>query len=188
MKIKNRTILCLMITATLLMIMSGINAASEERGQKIYYFNSYSPFEAWQTNPGYMVDGNVWRYASTTIHGDVERCLSNNCTAEQGTITTVEIRANAFYERNWVYLVLRPVFGGTTDGDDYIFIPQQGGPPGSWSQWFDITNDTNGPGAGRWTWNDVVDLDCDVEARLGTVDWPFTLHCSMVQIRVTFTP
>lgn len=179
-----KTIVAIVILSVFLMPLMGNSVLSEGRDEKIYYFNSYSPFEAWETNPRYMVDGDIRRYASTTINGDIERLTSNTCSEDIDRITMVEIRANAYYEVNPVYLVLRPVFGGTTDGEDYSFIPQEGGPPGAWSEWFDITNDPSAPDP--WTSNDIVDLDCDVESRLGTTDWPFELYCSMVQIRVTF--
>jgi len=35
------------------------------------------PGEAWATNPGYMVDGNLSNFASTTVDGDVELCEGN---------------------------------------------------------------------------------------------------------------
>lgn len=182
MKKKESTILCIMILTVFLMPLMGNSVLSEGRGEKIYYFNSYSPFEAWETNPGYMADGNEGTFASTTINGDVERLTSNTCSEDVGSITKVEIRAKGCYARNPVYLVLRPVFPGG-DGDDHTFLPPEC-PNAAWSDWFDITNDPNAPDP--WTSDDVVDLDCDVEARLGTTDWPFELYCSKVEIRVTF--
>ena len=68
----------------------------------------------------------------------------------------------------------------SSDGDNHIFSP---GTNASWSEWFDITADTNAPRP--WTWTDVDNLG-DVESHSTTI-WPFTLYCSKVEIRVTHT-
>lgn len=49
-----------------------------------------------------------------------------------------------------------------------------------WSPYFDITNDTNAPIS--WTWMDIDELDCDVEAFEGEGKF----LCSIVQLRVTY--
>jgi hypothetical protein len=155
--------------------------------QAIYYFDGYDngPMgEAWATNPGYMTDGSTSNYASTTVEGDIELCNSNNCTgADLGTISAVELRVHSYYNSWQRDTILRPVFGGSTDGLDYHFETPPG-LSGSWSQWFDITNDMSAPQT--WGWSDVDNLDSDVEAEY-TGGPPFTLYCSKVEIRVTYT-
>jgi len=151
--------------------------------QAIYYFNNYSTGEVWESNPGFMVDGSTSNFASTTIDGDIELCNGNNCSgADMGTISKVELRANAYYTGGYRDLFLRPVFNGTTDGESYRILPviDQAG----WSPWIDITNDPFAPQS--WSWSDVENLDCDVEA--GTGMFQFTLYCSKVEIWVTYTP
>ena len=75
------------------------------------------------TNPSYMIDGSTSNYASTTTDGDIELCNSNTCSGTNlGTISKVEIRANGYYSGSNRDIFLRPVFGGTTDGMDNIFI------------------------------------------------------------------
>ncbi len=131
-----------------------------------------------------MVDGFPFTFASTTIDVDVQLCDGNSYSGPPPSlkIKKVEIRALASSDPGGHILILRPVFGGITDGDDYQFnlsyYPE-------YSQWFDITNDSAGPGAKNWTWSDIENLDCDVEAKNSGVSAQFIAFCSIVEIRVT---
>jgi PKD repeat protein len=148
----------------------------------IYYFNSYDNNEPWATSPGNMVDGSTSNYASTTTNGDIELCDSNNCsTSDLGVISKVELRSYGYYSTNLRLIYLRPVFSGTTDGLNY---PQPITSTPGWSDWVDITNDPYAPNT--WSWSDVENLDCDVEA--GSGFGIFTLYCSKVEIRVSYVP
>jgi len=177
---------------TLFVRIGTLNAGQEkytemywyDADQVTYYFTSYDNNEAWATIPGNMVDGSTSNYASTSIDGDVELCDGNNCSGNDlGTISKVELRVSAFYTGGPRDIILRPVFGGTTDGIDYRYqTPSETGP--IWSPWFDITNDPFAPQS--WSWTDVLNLDCDVEAGSGMLG--FTLYCSKVKMRVTYTP
>jgi PKD repeat protein len=153
--------------------------------QAVYYFDGYdnAPMgEAWSTNPSYMVDGSTSNHASTSTNGDIELCNSNNCTGtDLGTISKVELRVKSYYSGVQRDTILRPSFGGTTDGINYRYITT---PVDTWSQWFDITYDPFAPMS--WGWSDVDNLDCDVEAEY-TGGPPFTLYCSKVELRVTYT-
>jgi hypothetical protein len=154
-----------------------------DASEAVYYFNGYDSVgvDRWETNPGNMVDGNSSTYASTTIDGDIQLCNTNTCNGSDGTISKVELRCYGYYSGDQRDTILRPVFSGISDGDNHNFVT----PPavGEWSQWFDITSDTNAPST--WIWNDVSDLDCDVEA--GSMGmFPFTLYCSKVEVRVTY--
>ena len=179
---------------TLFVRIGTLNAGQEKHtrmywydaDQVTYYFDSYDdvPFgEAWATNPSYMVDGNPSNPASTTTNSDVELCDGNNCSGSYlGEISKVEIRASGYYSGTKRDIFLRPVFGGTTDGMDYRYETSNFGL--AWSPWFDITNDPYAPQS--WTWTDVDNLDCDVEVGPGALE--FTLYCSKVEMRVTYTP
>ena len=151
--------------------------------QVSYYFNNYSTSEAWATSPGYMVDGSTSNYASTTSNDDIELCDGNNCSgADLGTISKVELRVCSYYTLCFSVTFLRPVFGGTSDG---INIDYQTPPyPDIWSPWFDITNDPSAPQS--WSWSDVENLDCKVVEGGGIPG--FTLYCSGLEVRVTYTP
>jgi len=152
--------------------------------QVTYYFNSKSSGEEWASNPSKMVDGNTAFYASTTSNGDVELCNGNDCSGTDiGTISKVELRVYSYNSGDHRDTILRPVFGGSTDGMEYRYMT---GPSGMWSQWFDITNDPNAPQS--WTWSEVDNLDCDVIAENEPLRPPFTLYCSKVELRVTYTP
>jgi hypothetical protein len=154
--------------------------------EKLYYFDSYEsggPKE-WATNPGYMVDGNISTYASTAINLDLERCNNNTCDGtDLGTITKVEIRCYGYHAVGWCQadIILRPIIN-TKPGDDHTYVTPISG---NWSQWFDITDDTNAPA--DWQWNDIKDLFCDVVAQKDPMGPPtFTLYCSKVEVRVTY--
>ena len=154
-----------------------------DASESTFYFDQYMAMgEEWATLPGNMVDGSTSNYSSTTLNSDIELCLNNTCTGtDLGTISKVEIRCYGYYSgMNPRDIILRPVFSGISDGDNHIFAPST---TGGWSSWFDITSDTNSPAT--WDWNRVRDLDCDVEA--GTGMGMFTLLCSKVEIRVTYT-
>jgi hypothetical protein len=150
----------------------------------IYYFDSYDNNEPWATSPGNMVDGSTSNYASTTTDGDIELCDGNNCSGSDiGTISKVELRVYA-YSTGLIQadMFIRPVFDGSTDGPNH---PYQTPPTPVWSPWFDITSDTNAPTS--WTWTNVTNLDCDIESEYQQGGPGFTLYCSKVEIRVTYT-
>ena len=156
-----------------------------DASEVIYYYDNYDNNEAWATSPSYMVDGSTSNYASTTISGDVELCDSNNCSGcNLGDISKVELRVYGYYVTNQYDIILRPVFGGTSDGLDYNH-PTESSP--GWSRWFDITYDPV-KGMSEWSWDEVKDLDCDVEAEDKMFPPPFTLYAAKVEIRVTYTP
>jgi len=145
-----------------------------------YYFNSYNEEEAWATSPGNMVDGSTSNYASTSSNGDVELCNGNTCSeSDLGTISKVELRVHGYYSGIQHDIILRPVFSGEFDGEDYTY---QTTSEADWSEWFDITNDGKAPET--WDWDDVKDLDCDVETENDASR--FTLYCSKVEIRVIY--
>ena len=150
------------------------------------YFKGFNEEEAWVSNPEYMIDGNIENYASTWTNGDVELCNSNTCDGKEdlGEIYKVALRAYGYYSESQCNITLRPVFNVSSDGDNHTFTLNSD-PPG-WSQWFDITEDTNAPA--EWDWDQIVKLDCDVEVDGGPGEPEFVAHCSKVEIRVTYIP
>ena len=111
----------------------------------------------------------------------MEFCNSNNCSGvNYGPISKVELRARGYHVGDGS-LKLRPVFSGG-DGDDHVFSLSMWV---QWSSWYDITNDTNAPAS--WSWDDIKDLDCDVESsNLYGLPW-YSVACSQVEIRVTYS-
>jgi len=153
-------------------------------GQTTRYFDLYDFNERWEVHPEGMVDGNPYTFAITENSGTVEKCIRLSQPSGQppsGEIIKVEIRTMAKSDYPGNILVIRPVFQGFLDGDNHSyllssFIGTQ------WSNYFDITNDNNSPSI--WSWQDVNNLDCDVEAYSG--NGPFM--CSIVEVRVTYIP
>jgi len=153
--------------------------------ESTYYFDDYDEGnEEWETNPYAMISEDEEEFAYTTQPepDDIQLCTSNTYTSGgSGTITGVEIRAKGYVTGGEESgdIKLRPIFDGK-DGDDHIFnLPAN---EGGWSEWFNITTDTNAPSP--WTWSDVADLDCDVEADM---DEEETVYCSKVELKVTYT-
>ncbi len=175
-----RPIVCLLVATVFLIPLMGSTALGAE-STVTYYFDSYDTNVAWETNPQYMVDGNLGTFAETTIDGDVELLDGNTCPGTNlGTITKVELRTYGKYTGSQHDIILVPVFGGSSDGDEYSFATPRFA---MFSEWFDITNDDNAPAT--WNWNHIVTLDCKVIAE-NNPGGSFTLYCSIVQIRVTY--
>lgn len=147
----------------------------------IYYFDDYDRNIAWETNPGYMVDGSENTHAKTTIDGDVELCDDNTYeSGGSGTIIRVEIRVKAFSSTSTFgnYVNLTPIFCGTTEGFTWqCFVDAAD----TWRDWFDITFDPSAPSP--WTWSEIECLDVNVTAG---VKLPGSyVNCSKIDIRVT---
>jgi len=150
--------------------------------QITYFFDGYDAGEAWPIKPLGMVDGNENRYASTTS-SLVELCNNNSCNGTYlGEISKVELRVKGYYTGDPVDIILRPVYTGIDDGNNYTFDAPQGS--GQWSEWFEISG-SSGSAEEPWTWSNVTNLDCDVES--GLCPGGFTLYCSKVEVRVTYT-
>jgi hypothetical protein len=116
----------------------------------------------------------------------VELCIRNTCEDENlGVISKVELRVNRYQEGELGSIILRPVFKGLTDGENYT-SEISAEPEFNWSSWFDITDD-EGRGEGEcqqpWSWSEVKALMCDVEA---SFEGGCQLFCSMIEIRVTY--
>jgi len=89
-----------------------------------------------------MVNGVETDYASTTTDGDIQCLITNECAGtDLGTISKVELRFYGYSDEN-DQCILRPVFGGTLDGDNHTVVP---GVSAGWKAWQDITEDANGP-------------------------------------------
>jgi len=146
----------------------------------IYYFDGYDTSEAWPSNPGNMVDGVSTTFANANDGTYVQLLNNNTCPGTNlGTIEKVELRCYGDDSDDVQATYLRPVFNGTTDGNNYTMDIS----PEKWSNWTDITNDPNAPTT--WTWSDIVNLDCDVEA-YNVGSWGND-YIGIVQIRVNYS-
>lgn len=173
-----KAIMCMLIAATFMMPLVGNTARAEEVGCT-WEFDSYLPIDAWETNPEYMVDGNPFTYASTTITGDTQYLNGNDYDEDYNyTITKVWIRIHAKYSGNETDIILTPIRDHRPGNNYRIALDTTG----DWSEWINITGDW--PTQSWWTWDDITDLECVVMAD-GNND-PFTAYCSVVQILVWF--
>ena len=148
-----------------------------------YYFDTYDTgTEEWSTTPANMADNDTGTYAATSTNSDVELLTGNsNAGTNLGTITAVEVRAFTYQNNDTTgTLTLRPVFSGSSDGNNHDVTPPQD--VGAWSAYQTITTDTNAPGT--WTWSDVQNLNLDVvwNQNAGSN----TGFVSSVQVRVTY--
>jgi len=156
---KNKATMCLIIAIIFLVSFIGNTAVSRGTYQLTWYFDEYNQFEAWTTNPEFMVDGDLNNFSSTSTDADIENLISSTYdpSHQTGTIIKVEIRARGKYSGGQQgTIILRPIIR-ETDGSNYYFTPNS---TADWSQWFDITSDNPNP----WAWQDIDSLDCDVEA------------------------
>jgi hypothetical protein len=150
-----------------------------DASQTTYYFNSYDKTEQWANSPGDMTDGSIETHAYASS-GDIQLLDDNTYEENTGNILKVELRTRGYCYGGQRDITLRPVFNGSTDGSNYTFEPSS---TGSWSSWYDITTDANAPS--NWTWTDISNLECDVEAESGYMFG--TSYCAKVELRVTYT-
>lgn len=142
-----------------------------------FYFNNYDiGGEEWANDPEQMCDGDDTTISATNIVNDVEKLTSNSYTPQKGNVTKVEIRAKGTTVIG-ATVALRPIFNDG-DGDNHNFNLT-----GAvvYSSWYDITNDTNSPST--WTWNDVQNLDCDVELTALTA---ISAMIYIVEVRISY--
>ena len=129
-----------------------------------YYFNAYDiAGQEWDTDPENMVDGSIGAgdYATTAVNEQVQLLTANECAGVNlGSISKVEIRAYSAISGGAGQLYLRPKFGGADLGDQHLMNNYAEG----WSNYFDITSDTNAPAWNAWT--DIQNLDIVVSPHL----------------------
>lgn len=151
------------------------------------YFDQYDVGgEEWWGSPHLMVDNNSTTQAESRNedYPDTQLLTHSTCASQTfGTISQVRIRQSGFCMMFDCGVILRPVFGGSTDGDDYYY-DSSATTGTNFNPWIDITNDTNAPGT--WTTSDVVNLELDVEThRTGSgMYW----RTGVIELEVTHTP
>lgn len=155
-----------------------------DASQMTYYFNHHDRTDIWATNPDNMVDGNLSKYASTTIQNDVELCDTNTCNGTSlGTISKVELRVYGYCSSGHRDIILQPVFNGHDHGNNYSYSPSS---TPSWSSWYNITSDPGRQIFGTWNWSEIRNLDCDVSSQYIQFGGAFNLLCSKIELRVTY--
>jgi hypothetical protein len=146
-----------------------------------FHFASHDEGIEWETDPRDMTDGDEYDYASTTDDRDVQYLQTGMTFQDEGDISKVELRVKAYWSDADADIILQPVFGGSANGDLHVYEATN---TPNWSDWFNITDDTNAHSF--WTWQDIEDLCCNVT--VGDHSSGFTLYCSIVQVRVTYEP
>jgi len=163
---------------------------------EIFYFNSYDAVEKWEDTPERMVDGlmynestGLYSTAATWISNTVQLCDGNSAPSDrETTITKVEIRAYSVVADSCgtCTAYMRPVFIAG-DGDTHLWYPpgsSEDEVPPEWSEWFDITSDTNAPAT--WTWVDVYNLGVDHWMVKTVCGNPNGCQTARIEIRVTW--
>ena len=119
-----------------------------------YYFNAYDEGGLeWAYSPELMVDGDTGTDAYDNV-GSHQLLTDNTCGGtDLGKITKVEIRLHGQITDDEVEVT--PIFTGG-DGD----VHYSNSVIHKWTNYMDITSDTNAPAT--WSWANVVSLDCDV--------------------------
>ena len=148
-----------------------------------YYFNG-SQNPRWNNYDQFdngLVTDHAWAGDGTVTH----TFNSNSCTDDFGAITKVELRVlggawNGEYNDD---ITLQPVFSGG-DGDDHQLDMYSSSGEGDygWSNYADITTDTNAPSP--WTWTGVQNLGCKAKHTVvGSEEYMLGARC---EIRVTY--
>lgn len=145
-----------------------------------YYFDDYDPTGAWTSMPENMVDGDTNTFATAIlVMTQTQSLISNTCLGtDLGTITKVEIRA-------WVYqqvggeLTFIPVFS-SGDGDNHLRISDEW--VQKWTDYIDITTDTNAPAT--WTFTDIQNLNGKIKNTAPSPSYP--LSVAKIEIQVTY--
>jgi hypothetical protein len=150
-----------------------------------YTFNSYQesvPPTAW-TNDSQAVDGNTGTYANGGFNaGGYLQLDGNDCPGTNlGTIRNVKMRM--FHLTNNTSSTFTPYFGGSNAGTSVNTRDINPGGSSTWTNWIDITDDTNAPGSGNWTWADVQNLDVRLDV---SYQGSPTFRAYKVDIRVLY--
>lgn len=155
------------------------------------YFDQYDTGdEEWYYMPNLMVDSSVETDAETfgsppAGEGDIELLTHSTCAGQTfGTISQVRVRYAGWCMFTNCGIILRPVFGGTNDGNNH-YSDCSSNSGSNYMPWVDITHDTNAPAT--WTTSDIANLDLDVEAHQtgpGTPMWVVF----KIELEVTHTP
>ncbi len=173
------------IVTLAIFLFSMIGSPSVSAIEETYTFHFASRVAEWETDPADMCDGDEHDYASTTDDRDVQYLTTGMAFGDEGDISKVELRVKAYWSDADADIVLQPIFGGIDEGDLQPFdCPEEPPDPDCWSNWFEISDDTNSHT--YWDWDDVENLCCRVT--VGDHSSGFTLYCSIVQVRVTFEP
>jgi hypothetical protein len=151
-----------------------------------YYYSNHDTGTEWAFTPEQMVDGSIGTLAGAIAADSTQLCnavtLSNG--SATGTISKVEIRAYADRVGTPIGFDLRPLFNGSSDGDLHDLIASLGiYPPSSWSDWLEITDDTNSPGT--WEWSDITNMDMNIIFLRNAADGPNdVVRCYKIEILV----
>lgn len=177
-------VVLLLIVATVFAGLSPPVTAVEPLDVDTYYFNNYMWNQRWEDDWWKITDNNSITYGYTSIEGDKHRCISHSGENESGwgDITKVEIRAKLqLWGRNsssLPYVNICPKFlvGGNFGDNRSCSLPAFP----TWTNWFDITNDTNAPA--NWTDNDFKGLDVLLTAESLSGN---QARCYKIEVRVT---
>ncbi|RLC38573.1 hypothetical protein DRH27_01935, partial [Candidatus Falkowbacteria bacterium] len=115
---------------------------------------------------------------------------SSTATDLGGDITAVEIGIEGYVEDiNDVTAYLVPIFNGTTDGATTTVTGPTIGQTADVDtvRYNPITNDSNGPGAGNWTWDDIINLDIKVYGFNVDNGQGRFLYVDQIYIKVTYS-
>lgn len=145
------------------------------------YFNSYTSNVNF-VNPHLAVDSSESTYASVTGPSTVGEITLDGHTlsdpSDAGQVLKVEIRLKIYNQSFSESTYWRGVYEGGMGSWQAISTT----PGAEWTEWEDITNDSNSPGSGNWTWDDVEDLDLYVKASPGGGGTYFYLYKAEIRV------
>jgi hypothetical protein len=130
-------------------------------------------------NSNLAVDGDGDTYAAFVYsQQDDLHLTTNECDGtDLGPITKVEVRFRHFGYGDHSFW---PYFNGAVNGDESARFPTASGPQ-AWTNWDDLTDHTNSPGSGNWTWTDIQELEMRIHCYSGGA--PHRIY--LAELRVT---
>jgi hypothetical protein len=148
-------------------------------GQSTYYFSAYDALVKWGINPEYMTDSNEATYARERRNNTAQHLTAlNSSFCVDGTIKKVEFRIKGQYSGTNGDIYVKPYLAGLYGDVNWCGVTNVY----AWSNWIDITTDTNMPS--QWTCFDVGALDLYVYSYIKS---GITEHfCGQVELRVTY--
>lgn len=158
-----------------------------------YFWDAYNAGSGtpWPTNPSNMIDGSTatWAVHQGTGSAGDQVCNSISLESPPGgspTITKVEIRAYAGKGQSTPdKLAIQPVFSGGNGSEfDLLSAGLPVYPSMDWSNYSDITEDTNAPGT--WSWTDITNLEIRALSTWSTSGPGDANFIARIDLRVTY--
>jgi len=149
----------------------------------------YTAHDSGWVNGDNMVDGSLSTFGRPVGTGDITFVSDLTVTsgASAGTIDKVFFRVNGNYVNYNNQIDAQPYFDGAA-GTQFTIFDNTDGDVQKWEGWFNITDDTNAPGSGSWTWADVQTLEIELDGDDNSGPFATPPRVYQIEVRVDILP